>query len=404
MKRKFLFLGVCGALLLAGTAVAYFPDTASGGTDPGLGLTCNAGNCTAFRGVGTGNGQGVSGEHAGTGTAVLGNASSSSAVNRGVIGQTASSQGIGVQGYASSSSGNTIGVAGQADSSGSSVAVHGLATASSGATIGTYGQSNSASGFGMFGVNVATTGDAFGGFFRSDSTSGLAVRGFATTSTGSTIGVSGLSNSASGKAVAGVNINNGTGVYGESNEGYAGFFSGKAYVSGSFVAGATTLSSLGVIGYKSFHIDHPLDPANKYLNHAAIESSEVLNQYSGNVQLDAHGEAWVTMPSWFEAMNKDMRYQLTAIGAPGPNLFVAEKLRNNRFKIAGGAAGTEVSWQLTGVRHDAYAVDHPMVVEAPKAGHERGFYLYPQGHGQSERKSILGAKGLPLLQLQGQRH
>jgi hypothetical protein len=31
-------------------------------------------------------------------------------------------------------------------------------------------------------------------------------------------------------------------------------------------------------------------------------------------------------PDWFSALNKDFRYQLTAIGAPGPNLYIAEEI------------------------------------------------------------------------------
>jgi len=34
---------------------------------------------------------------------------------------------------------------------------------------------------------------------------------------------------------------------------------------------------------------------------------------------------------------KAFRYQLTALGAPGPNLYIANKVHDNRFKIGGGA-------------------------------------------------------------------
>ncbi len=81
----------------------------------------------------------------------------------------------------------------------------------------------------------------------------------------------------------------------------------------------------------------------------------MMNVYSGNVVLVAQGEAWVTMPEWFEALNRDFRYQLTSIGAPGPNLHIAVKVEGNRFKIAGGGPTAEVSWQVTGVRQDAWA-------------------------------------------------
>ena len=49
------------------------------------------------------------------------------------------------------------------------------------------------------------------------------------------------------------------------------------------------------------------------------------------------------MPEWFEALNMEFRHQLTAIGAPGPNLYVAEEISKNRFRIAGGTPGGKVS-------------------------------------------------------------
>ncbi|MBN2280356.1 MAG: hypothetical protein JXQ65_07240 [Candidatus Marinimicrobia bacterium] len=105
----------------------------------------------------------------------------------------------------------------------------------------------------------------------------------------------------------------------------------------------------------SFKIDHPQDPENMYLQHSFVESPDMKNVYDGNVILDGCGEASVELPDYFESLNIDFRYQLTAIGAPGPNLFIAEKICNNRFKIAGGEPGMEVSWQITGIRNDAYA-------------------------------------------------
>ncbi len=138
----------------------------------------------------------------------------------------------------------------------------------------------------------------------------------------------------------------------------------------------------------SFKIDHPLDPANKYLFHSFVESPDMKNIYDGVVTLDASGQAEVALPDWFEALNKDFRYQLTAIGAPGPNLYIAAEISGNRFKIAGGAAGAKVSWQVTGTRQDAWANAHRIPVEELKPAQERGSYLAPELFGQPQEKSV----------------
>jgi hypothetical protein len=167
-------------------------------------------------------------------------------------------------------------------------------------------------------------------------------------------------------------------VYGSTTTGYAGFFQGDVVVNGS----------LQVSGAKNFKIDHPLDPQGKTLSHTCVESAEVTNLYTGNAVLDVKGEAWVTMPAWFEALNCDFRYQLTPIGAPAAGLFIAEKMNRNRFRIAGGAPGLEVSWQVTGIRHDPSALANPVAVEAPKPAKDRGRYLDPQAFGQPKEKAI----------------
>jgi hypothetical protein len=139
--------------------------------------------------------------------------------------------------------------------------------------------------------------------------------------------------SVSGNGVYGYSEGSGNGVYGYSTSSYAGYFNGQVYV----------------VGYLwkpggGFKIDHPLDPENQYLNHSFVESPDMKNVYDGVVELDANGEAWVELPAWFEALNKDFRYQLTPIGAPGPNLYIAQEVQDNRFQIAGGTPGMKVSW------------------------------------------------------------
>lgn len=130
----------------------------------------------------------------------------------------------------------------------------------------------------------------------------------------------------------------------------------------------------------NFKIDHPLDPKNKYLYHSFVESPDMMNVYNGNVVLDGGGTATVELPAYFEALNRDFRYQLTAIGAPGPNLYISRKIEDNTFEIAGGEPGMEVSWMVTGIRQDPFAVQHPIQVEVDKPANERGTYLHPEAY------------------------
>jgi hypothetical protein len=120
----------------------------------------------------------------------------------------------------------------------------------------------------------------------------------------------------------------------------------------------------------SFKIDHPLDPANQYLYHSFVESPDMMNIYNGSVITDKHGFATVTLPDYFEALNQDFRYQLTPVGQFA-QAFIAEKVKGNRFVVKTNKPGVEVSWQVTGIRHDAFANAHRIRVEAPKPAQER---------------------------------
>jgi len=145
-------------------------------------------------------------------------------------------------------------------------------------------------------------------------------------------------------------------------------------------------------GSKNFFIDHPVDPENKTLKHAAVESPDLKNVYDGVVMLDANGEATIALPSYFEALNKDFRYQLTPIGASSPDLYIAQEVTDNAFKIAGGKPNMKVSWMVTGIRKDPYALQHPIKVEEEKADNQKGLYLNPEVYNQPKSKAIFQPK------------
>lgn len=205
---------------------------------------------------------------------------------------------------------------------------------------------------------LSTTGQSIGVFGNTTSNDGLAAGIFGqATRAGTAKAVWGYAGGA-----------NTFGIYGDAAGAgsWAGYFQGRVHVNGTLSKAAG-----------SFKIDHPLDPARKYLSHSFVESPDMMNVYNGNVVLDANGEAVISLPDYFEALNKDFRYQLTAMGKPSPGVYIADEISGNRFRIAGGTPGGKISWQVTGIRHDAYAETNRIPVEEIKPAHEQGTYLNP---------------------------
>jgi hypothetical protein len=166
------------------------------------------------------------------------------------------------------------------------------------------------------------------------------------------------------------------GVWGRSRDGFAGVFSGKVSVTGQL-----TKASGG------FKIDHPIDPENKYLIHSFVESPDMLNVYSGNVETDDAGEAVVELPRYFEALNQDFTYQLTSIGQ-FTQAIVAEEVHENRFSVRTDKPNVKVSWQVTGVRKDPYAALNRIEPEESKSEEEQGLYLHPEVYGQPRSRHV----------------
>jgi hypothetical protein len=335
------------------------------------------------------------------GIAVLGRAESATGGNNGVTGVSASTTGIGVSGIAEAATGVNYG--GRFESiSPTGRGVLGYAYATTGDNYGVQGQTNSNSGMGVFGTATANTGLCYGVYGESDSDTGYGVFGFSVDS----IAVGGTTTGTSGVNYAGRFIStstSGTGVYGRATAAV-----GVAY--GVYGQAATTATGfavyangdMGASGVKPFRIDHPDDPANKYLMHYAAESPEVINFYSGKVTLNGMGEAVVELPLYFAKINKDPRYTLTAVGAAMPNLHVADEIDEGAliagakaepgqpselcwFRIAGGAPGMKVSWEVKAVRNDRYVQRRGAPVEVDKQDFERGTYQQPELYGQPEQ-------------------
>ena len=276
---------------------------------------------------------------------------------------------------------------------------------------GVYGVSNSGLGYGVYGegtthVGVHGVGEKYGVSALSENGTGVhgvshgkdtvenkSSRDEVTTlfrrrkSAGvygesNTVGVFGISDII---GVSGVANNGGIGVHGYSDTGTAVVGISDKGTAGAFY-GKVTITGMLTKGGGAFKIDHPLAPEKRYLSHSFVESPDMMNIYNGNVTTDANGDASVTLPKYFAALNRDFRYQLTVVGQFAQAI-VADKVKDNRFTIKTDKPNVEVSWQVTGIRQDAWANAHRIKVEEDKTGKERGSYLHPELFGQPKEKS-----------------
>jgi trimeric autotransporter adhesin len=397
----------------------------SSSVNPGISATTSANGGVAIVGeaAGTGLTDGILGSSVGTGTGSAGvigldnNAGGGSSYTTGVTGRTLNPRGIGVLAYngfnglsnrfLSAAGFQRVGIWGDAQNDPNNETLEGIGVVGTSDTgIAILAENNVGSNFAAM---VAQGGDALSGgaFSGAD---GISTAG----------GSNSCCDTFSGAGTGG------SGIFAVGGPGTPGGSSGGPGVGGSFTGGDSQVSCTGCggdgifslpglggdfagtflgdiqvagrifAGTKDFKIDHPIDPANKYLLHSSVESSEMVNIYSGNVVTDGDGVATVRLPQWFEALNTDFRYQLTVIGVFAQAI-VAHKIEYNQFTIRTNLPNVEVSWQVTGVRHDAFARANPLVVEQEKESNMRGFYIHPEYYGASEEKQIEWARHPHLM-------
>jgi hypothetical protein len=366
-RRLFGLLKVTGlGIATAGGASVLLQQNAGTAYAGSTGVfSSNVSSTPAVLATGTNGARGVTGS-SDTGYGVTG-VSTSSVGLRG-----ASTSGSGVYGTSVSTTGTQAGVYGQ-DSSGSA---NGMGTY--GTSVNGYGvHGKSTNGIGVYGTSSSdhgvygdTTGTGAAGVFGQDDSSTIYSFGVYANSTNGT----GLY--ANGSTGVYAYSTNGTGLYANGGTGTAALFDGTVNVTG-------TLSK----GGGSFLIDHPLDPANKSLYHSFVESPDMKNIYDGVVTLDANGEAVVPLPDWFGTLNRDFCYQLTCLGGYAP-VYIASEIAHKQFTIAEGQANMKVSWQVTGIRQDAWANKHRIPVEEMKTGTDKGKYHHPELFGAPKEQGI----------------
>ncbi len=342
--------------------------------------------------------------HSGNGASIVAANTSASATFPTIQATTASSLNT-VAAITGSTSSAAYAVAGQVEASATAfAAVYGSNLRTNGGPgvfgqgfNGVAGEANNAQGFGVFGENIR----AANGVRPNSVAAGMGSIGF--------VGTLAQTQTNGGVGALGINVApdrtgqvfDNAGVEGQGFVGLLGLTNtlsiGYGVLSNGDIGGTQNLLVLGDLqagGSKLFVIDHPFDPANKYLRHFAIESNEVLNIYRGSIQLNANGEATVSLPDYFEAINTNFSYQLTAIGNAAPSLFVKEEISNNRFVIAGGNPNQKISWQVTAERNDKYMAAHPetKLNVTDKPAHLKGKYVHPIEYGKTLQDAVISVK------------
>ncbi|HPR62616.1 MAG TPA: hypothetical protein PK014_00205 [Thermoanaerobaculia bacterium] len=279
--------------------------------------------------------------------------------NQGGLGaSTAGAVGIGYNGYGvMGQSVNSAGVFAQSDNSYALVA-------GSSSSISIFGVSGGGSGYSPANpvdLRAAVWGD-----------SGVSAGVMGTSSQAYGNGVRAIALGQGGRGLqASAEGDNGVAVYaiGAGTNASAGYFVGNVNVTGSLSKGGG-----------SFKIDYPDDPLNFYLYHSFVESPDMMNIYNGNITTDQSGEAVVTLPDYFDSLNRDFRYQLTVLGSFA-HAVVWHEIEGNTFVIRTDRPFTKVSWQVTGIRKDPWAEAHRIPVREEKPVEERGRYLHPEAYG-----------------------
>lgn len=375
------------------------------GTTDNIGLTLRTNNVARLRvtpggaiTVNTTTANGVfTAAAAGTDDAIIGVAGNGS----GVIGQSNSTNSFGVSARNINATGTGI------IASGNNQTANYLTTGSGGAFTGedgSYSKSTTTTGTGVIGLgNNLTTSSTYstgtGGAFTGND--GVYAVGKLSAGTGVIGGGNNLSTTSSltngsGGAFTGTSF----GVYGKANNTTGTGLWSVGVLGDGVQYGVFSNTNLGANGTKSFIIDHPLDPANKFLKHYSIESPEVLNFYRGNIVLDAGGNGTVELPDYFTAININYSYTLTPIGAPSTTYIAEEVNESGTFKISGGNPNQKISWAIYAERNDAN-IKHDTfstAVEVEKTAKQKGKYLNPIAHGKTNKDALFEVKEVEAIE------
>ncbi len=378
-----------------------------------------------------------------TGRGIYGVANSLSGLNYGVYGLSSSPTGYGVFGITGDLIGTGVrgqtsrGIGVWGDASGTGVfisygvqgtsaadsgrGVYGHATDLNSTNYGVYGESESTLGYGVKGLSpyrggelestggVTTTIGAahfgsngfsitYGSYSQGDSDAGTVygAYGNALGSGVSMLGVYGnsasLTNSGADYGVYGSvgDDVSAFGVYGVASSTTGVVYGVRGVQSSGTGFGLYAIGDTGASGTKSFVIDHPADPLNKYLRHYSMEAPKPWNLYRGSITTDTTGNAWVELPEYYSSINIEPTIHLT-VRDDSEDFVLAKvvgEVKNNRFRIKTNKPGVMVSWLLIADRNDPWVQAHPTKVEYDKPRDERGKLQAPEAYGYPKGMAV----------------
>jgi hypothetical protein len=90
------------------------------------------------------------------------------------------------------------------------------------------------------------------------------------------------------------------------------------------------------------------------------------------------------------ALKRDFRHQLTVVGQFAQAI-VSEKVKGSRVTTQTDKPSVEVSWQVTGIRQDAWAEKNRIANTVDKVGAEKGTLLHPEAFGRPAEGAQLPA-------------
>jgi len=143
-----------------------------------------------------------------------------------------------------------------------------------------------------------------------------------------------------------------TGATGPTGQGAIGPAGDTGLQGPSGPVGPTGRNCIGPTGPpgKSFIIDHPDDPSNKYLIHVCLEGPEAAVYYRGKGEITNNASVDIKLPEYVKNLATDFTIQITAVYDGNVKVYNFDEIQNNAFTVYG--ENGKFHWLVIGKRFD----------------------------------------------------